>query len=246
VKGVNPASGPSGIQVVISGSNFSGATRVLFGNNIASPFSINSAQQGSGVVAEAGTQITVTAPPGTGTVPVTVSGPGGTSGTGVNFTYVGPSIATVSPVFGPVGGGTPVTLTGKGFTGASQVLFGSQPTSFHVDSDGQITATSPPFSSVGAQEVDILVTTPVGTSGVAPGDRQFDYGPGITNNDSSGLNPASGSWNGGDTVTISGINFGASPSGIRRPCSPSTTSRSRSPSPHGRGRCPAPRPFPWL
>jgi putative nucleotidyltransferase with HDIG domain len=214
VRGISPASGPSGIQVTISGSNFSGATLVRFGSNTASPFSVTSAQQGSGVVAEAGTQITVTAPPGTGTVPVTVSGPGGTSGTGVNFTYVGPTIATVSPLFGPVGGGTSVKLTGSSFTGTSRVLFGSQPAqSFHVDSDGQITAISPPF--FGVQEFDIVVTTPVGTSNPAPNDQQFDYGPGITNNDSSGLNPATGpagTWNGGNTVIISGINFGTSAS----------------------------------
>jgi hypothetical protein len=211
VRGISPASGPSGIQVTISGSNFSGATLVRFGNNVASPFSITSAQQGSGVVAAAGTQITVTAPPGTGTLPVTVSGPGGTSGPGVNFTYVGPSIATVSPLFGPVGGGTPVTLTGSNFTGTSKVLFGGQPAQrLTVDSDHQITAVSPPF--FGVQEFDILVTTPVGTSNPAPNDQQFDYGPGITNNSSSSLSPNTGPWNGGTSVTIHGINFGSSAS----------------------------------
>jgi putative nucleotidyltransferase with HDIG domain len=211
VRGISPASGPSGIQVTINGSNFSGATLVRFGNNVASPFSVTSAQQGSGVVAAAGTQITVTAPPGTGTVPVTVSGPGGMSGAGVNFTYVGPSIATVSPLFGPVGGGTPVKLTGSSFTGASRVVFGGQPAqSFHVDSDGQITAVSPPF--FGVQELDVLVTTPVGTSNPAPNDQQFDYGPGITNNSSNSLSPNTGPWNGGTSVTIQGINFGSSAS----------------------------------
>ncbi|MCW3044448.1 MAG: diguanylate cyclase with sensor [Actinobacteria bacterium] len=211
VRGISPASGPSGIQVTINGSNFSGATLVRFGSNTASPFSVTSAQQGSGVVAEAGTQITVTAPPGTGAVPVTVSGPGGTSGAGVNFTYVGPTIATVSPLFGPVGGGTPVKLTGSSFTGTSKVIFGSQPAqSFHVDSDGQITAISPPF--FGVQEFDIVVTTPVGTSNPAPNDQQFDYGPGITNNNSSSLTPNTGPWNGGTSVTIHGINFGSAPS----------------------------------
>jgi putative nucleotidyltransferase with HDIG domain len=206
VRGISPASGPSGIQVTISGSNFSGATLVRFGNNTASPFSVTSAQQGSGVVAAAGTQITVTAPPGTGTVPVTVSGPGGTSGAGVNFTYVGPSIATVSPLFGPVGGGTSVKLTGSNFTGTSGVSFGGKPGQVTSVSDSQITVVSPPF--FGVQEFDILVTTPVGTSNPAPNDQQFDYGPGITNITSA---PA-GAWNGGNQVTISGINFGTSAS----------------------------------
>jgi hypothetical protein len=128
---------------------------------------------------------------------------------------VGPSIATVSPLFGPPAGGTVVTLTGNNFNGTTKVLFGSQPAqSFTVDPNGQrITATSPPY--FGVQEFDILVTTPVGTSKPAPPDQQFDYGPGITNNSSSGLNPATGpagAWNGGNTVTISGINFGTSPS----------------------------------
>jgi hypothetical protein len=202
VNSVSPASGPSGIQVTVSGSNFNGTKQVKFGNNTASPFTINSAQ----------TQITVTVPPGTGTLPVTVTGPGGTSGSGVLFAYVGPSIATVSPLFGPPTGGTVVTLTGSNFNGTTRVLFGSQPAqSFTVDPNGQrITAISPPY--FGVQEFDISVTTPVGTSNPAPNDQQFDYGPGITNNTSSGLSPSTGPWNGGTSVTILGINFGSPPS----------------------------------
>lgn len=213
VNSVSPSSGPSGIQVTIKGSNFNGTKQVKFGNNAASSFTINSAQS-SGVAADAaGTLITVTVPPGTGTVPVTVTGPGGTSGSGVLFTYVGPSIATVSPLFGPPTGGTSVKLTGSGFTGTSKVLFGSVPAqSFKVDSDGQITAVSPAYAAGGPQEFDISVTTPVGTSKPAPNDQQFDYGPGITNNSSSSLNPNTGPWNGGTSVTIQGINFGSSPS----------------------------------
>ncbi|HMC04604.1 MAG TPA: HD domain-containing phosphohydrolase, partial [Actinomycetota bacterium] len=200
VNSVSPASGPSGIQVTISGSNFNGAKQIRFGNNVASPFTLNSAQ----------TQITVTVPPGTGTVPVTVTGPGGTSGS-VPFTYVGPSIATVSPLFGPPAGGTPVKLTGSNFTGTTKVLFGGQPArSFTVNSDGQITAVSPPF--FGVQEFDISVTTSVGTSKPAPNDQQFDYGPEITNNSSASLTPDTGPWNGGTSVTIHGLNFGSSAS----------------------------------
>jgi hypothetical protein len=197
--------------VTINGSNFNGTKQVKFGNNAASSFSINSAQ-GPGVgAAAAGTQITVTVPPGTGTVAVTVTGPGGTSSTSGSadlFTYVGPSIATVSPLFGPPAGGTSVKLTGGGFTGTTSVLFGSVPAqSFKVDSDGQITAVSPAYVPGGPQEFDISVTTPVGTSKPAPSDQQFDYGPGITN-----LTPTTGPWNGGTSVTIQGINFGSSPS----------------------------------
>jgi large repetitive protein len=213
VNSVSPSSGPSGIQVTIKGSNFNGTKQVKFGNVAASSFTINSASS-PGVAADAaGTVITVTVPPGTGTVPVTVTGPGGTSGGNFPFTYVGPSIATVSPLFGPPAGGTPVKLTGGGFTGTTKVLFGSVPAqSFKVDSDGQITAVSPAYVAGGPQEFDISVTTPVGISKPAPNDQQFDYGPGITNNSSSSLNPDTGPWNGGTSVTIQGINFGSSPS----------------------------------
>jgi putative nucleotidyltransferase with HDIG domain len=212
VNSVSPSSGPSGIQVTIKGSNFNGTKQVKFGNNAASSFTINSAPS-PGVAADAaGTLITVTVPPGTGTVPVTVTGPGGTSGSGVLFTYVGPSITTVSPLFGPPAGGTSVTLNGSNFNGATNVLFGTQPAQrFAVDTTGHvITAVSPPF--FGVQEFDISVTTPAGTSKPAPNDQQFDYGPGITNNSSSSLSPDTGPWNGGTSVIIQGINFGSSAS----------------------------------
>jgi hypothetical protein len=196
--------------VTINGSNFNGTQQVKFGNNATAGFQINSASSPGVSAAAAGTRITVTVPPGTGTVPVTVTGPGGPSGSGVLFTYVGPSIATVSPLFGPPAGGTPVKLTGGGFSGTTRVLFGNVPAqSFKVDSDGQITAVSPAYIPGGPQEFDISVTTPVGISKPAPNDQQFDYGPGITNVPATG--PA-GAWNGGNTVTISGINFGTSPS----------------------------------
>ena len=51
--------------------------------------------------------------------------PGG-SATSVNaYTYLAvPTLNTVTPNSGPIGGGTSVTLTGTGLTGASSVTFG--------------------------------------------------------------------------------------------------------------------------
>jgi len=78
----------------------------------------------------------------------------------------------VSPTAGPTGGGTTVTITGTGFTGASAVDFGATPaTSFTVNSDTQITATSPAHS---AGAVDITVVTPWATSATGSAD-QFTY-----------------------------------------------------------------------
>ncbi|MFE3884825.1 IPT/TIG domain-containing protein, partial [Streptomyces lydicus] len=108
---VVPASGPSsgGTTVTLTGSGFTGASAVRFGG-VSASFVVNSA-----------TQITATAPAGSGTVQVTVVGPGGTSN-GVSFTYTAvsaPVLSSVVPASGPSSGGTTVTLTGSGFTGAS-------------------------------------------------------------------------------------------------------------------------------
>jgi uncharacterized membrane protein len=70
VTGLDPASGDEagGDQVVISGSGFTGATDVGFGvTNVVD------------MQVDTDSQITVTSPSGSGTVDVTVTGPGGTS-----------------------------------------------------------------------------------------------------------------------------------------------------------------------
>ena len=70
------------------------------------------------------------------------------------------SITSLDPAFGPDGGGTTVTLTGTGFTGAPAVSFGTTPaTSFTVQSDTSITAIAPAGSGV----VGVTVTVPAGT-----------------------------------------------------------------------------------
>lgn len=82
-----------------------------------------------------------------------------------------PEITSVSPARGPTGGGTPVLINGSGFTGATQVMFGANnATSFVVQSDTQITATTP---AGGVGLVDVTVTTPEGTTTLQEG---FGYG----------------------------------------------------------------------
>jgi hypothetical protein len=69
VTGLNPASGPTGSTVQVSGSGFTGATAVQFGTT-----------PGTGVVvAPDGTSLTVTVPAGSGQVHVTVTTPLGVS-----------------------------------------------------------------------------------------------------------------------------------------------------------------------
>jgi hypothetical protein len=85
-----------------------------------------------------------------------------------------PVIASISPVSGGAAGGDTVTITGTGFTGATDVKFGTtDATTISVATDGtQITATSPP----GTGTVDITVTTPAGTSATGP-PTKFTYAP---------------------------------------------------------------------
>jgi hypothetical protein len=81
VKGISPNSGPStgGTVITITGQGFAGATEVDFGDPPATNVSCTP------------TQCTATSPPGTGTVAVTVKGPGGTSvlSPADQFTYTG-------------------------------------------------------------------------------------------------------------------------------------------------------------
>jgi uncharacterized delta-60 repeat protein len=73
-----------------------------------------------------------------------------------------PTVVSVFPAGGPTNGGTAVTLTGTGFTGATNVTFGGVPaTNVIVVSATQLTCTTP-AGTAGVKSV--LVTTPIGTS----------------------------------------------------------------------------------
>jgi predicted hotdog family 3-hydroxylacyl-ACP dehydratase len=189
---VTPSSGPpaGGAIVSITGTNFTGVTAVDFGTTAAASFTLNSA-----------TSITATSPPGNGTVDVTVTTSGGTSATSAadQFSYI-PAVTSISPATGPAAGGTSVTIAGSGFAGTSAVQFGAtSATTYTVDSDIQITATSPP----GNGTVDVTVTTSGGTSATGVAD-QFTYvaAPTVTS-----VAPNSGSFAGGTSVTITGTSF---------------------------------------
>lgn len=80
-----------------------------------------------------------------------------------------PEIASITPSFGSVAGGTVLTITGKNFTQASAVQFGTTPAaSFTVDSDTEITVTTPAVLRPG--KVDVSVTTFAGKNA----DTRFD------------------------------------------------------------------------
>jgi len=81
-----------------------------------------------------------------------------------------PSVTGLKPAFGPISGDHKVTITGTGFSGAKEVLFGSRPaTSFAVKSDKKIVA----FSPIGT--LGTVVVTVVSTSGAGAGGGFYTY-----------------------------------------------------------------------
>ncbi|WP_345718827.1 beta strand repeat-containing protein [Kineosporia mesophila] len=192
VSGVSPVAGPEagGTLVTVDGSGFFGATVVRFGAVAASGFTVSS-----------DSRISVFAPPGTGTVDVVVTAPGGVSASSSadRYRYAPvPSIGTAAPDTGPLAGGTVVTLSGSGFIGTTGLTIGGVPVVFTVLNDSTITFTTPPGS---AGSADIVVTTPGGVS--AP--VMFTYAdiPSV-----HGVSPDEGPIAGGAIVTITGTGFG--------------------------------------
>jgi hypothetical protein len=184
ITSISPAQGPTagGTAVTIIGTGFTGATGVVFGS-VSAAFTVVSS-----------TQITATAPAGSGAVSVTVTTSGGTSN-GATYSYVAaPVVSTLSPTQGPSTGGNTVTITGTGLTGATAVMFGSTPTAFTVVSATQITATAP-----GAPVAPVAVT--VVTAGGTSNGVLYYYLPLPT---VAAVSPSMGPVAGGNTVTITG------------------------------------------
>jgi IPT/TIG domain-containing protein len=165
VAGLAPASAPQGTSITITGTGFTGATAVAFGLYSAVSFTVNGA-----------TSITAIAPAvRTGTVPVRVTGPGGTSAKTSRdlFTFtLRPRISSLSPSSGSADGGTQVTISGVNFAGATVVQFGGVAASFKVISATSITAFSP--SAGDPVTVDVTVSSSYGTSAISVSDR-FTY-----------------------------------------------------------------------
>ena len=124
-----------------------------------------------------------------------------TSPAGRHRTLTTVVVSSVSPASGPERGGTTVTVTGRGFAGATEVDFGGiRASSMTVDSSTQITATSPS----GAGSVNVTVVTANGASRTSQADKFIYIAPVPT---VTGVSPASGSESGGTTVTITGSGF---------------------------------------
>jgi hypothetical protein len=163
---------------------------------------------GRGVTVTSSTTITVRPHrKGAGTVSVSV----GTATEPTAFTYVvAPTVSSVTPNYGPTGGGTVVTVAGTHFTGATAVTFGGTPaTTVAVTSAAKITARTPAHS-VGVVTVSVTASGETGKDSSTAFDYQHPTSAGAVT--VTRVSPRTG--HGGTTVTITGSGF-ATPSTVR-------------------------------
>jgi hypothetical protein len=197
VTGLDPNHGPAtgGASVTISGSGFStdaGATLVAFGSAAATDVSCAST-----------TQCTATAPAGTATVSVRVTVGGQTSADTAadDFTYVAaPTVTSVTPNYGAASGGTPVEITGTGFsTAAGETSFVGM-TQVACISSSQCTATTQeqPVSPGDVNSAPVTATVRDVTGSTAPSFTWYG-GPTFTE-----INPTSGPAAGDAIVFLTG------------------------------------------
>jgi hypothetical protein len=134
----SPTQGPIGTPVAITGSGFTGAYRVNFGSLLAESFTVDS-----------DTQITATVPVGAVNGKIKVTTPSGSAASATSFKVTTTTVGGFSPDNGIPG--TSVSISGSGFTGASDVTFGgvSVAGGFAVSSDSSITAVVPSAATTG-------------------------------------------------------------------------------------------------
>ncbi|MGW7008845.1 IPT/TIG domain-containing protein [Streptomyces sp. NPDC054933] len=190
-----PNSGPAagGTLVTLTGLGLNSATQVLFGS---SPATI----VGGDFL---GFTLQVIAPPGTGTLPVTVTTPSGTSNSAL-YTYTGPpppppTAVSIVPTSGPTAGGTLFMITGTNLTGGS-VTFGGTPAIVLATSATQIFGLNPAHA---AGNVAVVVTTPSGSAIVPGGFTYLLPAPVVTGTVQPTVSVAAG----GGTFTITGTNL---------------------------------------
>ena len=146
VTGVSPDSGSTtgGTTVSITGTGLAGATGVTFGG------------VAGRIISDSNTQITVTSPPGAGTVNVTVTTPAGASQAAAvgHYTYAArpkrpQSISFTAPASAPAGGSATLSATGGG--SGNPVVFSVDPASAGVCAVSGSTVT---YNNPGACVID--------------------------------------------------------------------------------------------
>ena len=181
----SPTRGAPGSSVTLRGANFQVVTDVLF-NGVSTSFTISSA-----------TQIRATVPSTSSGRITLVYGSGEVeSRRSYSVVYPRPSVSRVSPTAASVG--DTVTVTGRGFTGLTNVRLSGVEADFTVDSDRRLTFVVPEGASTGR----IQLSNPGQTLNYS---RTFTVLPPAGWPQLTRVNPSSARV--GSAVTISGLNF---------------------------------------
>jgi hypothetical protein len=192
---VEPGTGPEsgGTFVVAHGEGFEEEVQLLFGGVAAT------------VSATTTDRINATTPAGIGAVDVTVAGVLDSSTLAGGFVFLPApagalTVSGVAPASGPVAGGGLVTVAGEGFSaGVTQVLFGASPSPDVQVQDDRYLIAEVPAGAVGS--VTVTVST-AADQAVLPDAYRYFQPVGV-----SGIDPATGSIQGGTAFTLTGSGF---------------------------------------
>lgn len=194
---ISPPTGNSqgGEVVVLTGSGFSADVQVVFG--------VTPVPSSDITVLDSQRVQVLTPPHDAGQVDVTVAvptDPPKQASLKAGFRYLNSqSITEVVPSSGPAKGGTPISIRGSGFTGATAVLVGGKPAiGVQVAGDDEVLVVTPPgvFGPVA-----VHVVTPFGA---AVRNKAFTYTAAPT---ISQVQPAAGPTAGGTVVQLTGSGF---------------------------------------
>jgi large repetitive protein len=195
INSITPATSGTagGTQITISGSSFgSNPTATLGGVSISK-------------ISGSHSQFVGTLPAGQGiNLPIVVRTSGGRLSNSVNFSYSPPSISSISPTSAATAGGSVITLTGSNFgvAGATVTVNGTNAPLVAL-SHSSVRVTLPPGQGNPAT-VQIIVEAQTASS------TAFGYAAPVLSSISAASKPTAG----GVAITLSGSNFGLSPSVI--------------------------------
>ncbi|MBI3072048.1 MAG: IPT/TIG domain-containing protein [Deltaproteobacteria bacterium] len=204
VEVVVPSSGPKagGIPVTIRGQGFIAGTGFSIGSTPVPAVSITTVD--AGIYEARGFLPTAVAP---GVVNVVAYNQNGLATLTGGFTYYSedggvPTVSSIAPVVGPMGGGTSVTVTGTNFVPSTIVQLGG----VNLSDAGYVssfvmTGFSPPAAVPG--QVAVTAYTP-NIGGMWDSGVRFTYNPVVS---IASVSPAIGPMAGGTTVTIDGDGF---------------------------------------
>ena len=191
LESISPASGPTagGSLITLTGQNFGTTPLVMIGVRSAT------VQPGSTV-----DLLVVSSPAGEGAnLDVKVIAAGSASNV-LPFSYLPPSISSLTPATGPTSGGTTITVVGSNFGLNPLVTIGGISASVIARTHSQVICTLPAGQGLN-REVRVNVVGQVSPPAT------FNYNaPVITS-----ISPATGTTAGGTQITINGSNFGTAP-----------------------------------